>query len=59
MKLDNKTREQIAKAQNITSLIGKKLAKEANGKKEADSKVDLNNLAEKLANRRVKALEEG
>lgn len=52
-KIDKKRRESIAKAQNVTSAIKNKLSA-----KEENSKIDLSNLAEKLADRREKVLAE-
>ncbi len=54
--MNNEKREKIAKAQNITSLIGKKLENEAKTAKDSKSKVNLDNLAENLASRRADAL---
>jgi len=53
-KIDKKRRESIAKAQNVTSAIKNKLA--AKGE---NSKIDLVNIAEKLADRREQVLTEG
>lgn len=58
MKLNNEARQKIAKAQNITSLIGKKIAAEVKSANNSKTKVNVNTLAENLANRREKALSE-
>jgi hypothetical protein len=53
MKEKNDRREIIAKAHNVTSAIKKKLAID-----EENIKIDLSNIAEKLADRREKVLAE-